>query len=157
MEHLFELIQRCVHEGHCEPIIGPSQRMAADHFANGIEIAEVQAAFTVLENVLWRQLADALSDDDQRLETLRLINVILGAGRDALARTYVSLASHAGPAAGAAAARAGSPAGRGRNRRHVRNGNRGKRGKMAEAGQARATQKMEEARRARASARTSIR
>ncbi len=96
MEHLFELIQRCAHEGHCEPIIGPSQRMAADHFANGIEIAEVQAAFTVLENVLWRHLADALSGDDQRLETLRLINAILGAGRDALARTYVSLASHAG-------------------------------------------------------------
>jgi methylmalonyl-CoA decarboxylase len=100
MEHLFELIQRCLDEGHCEPIIGPSQRMAADHFANGIEIAEVQAAFTVLENVLWRQLADALSGDDQRLETLRLINVILGAGRDALARTYVSLASHAGPLQG---------------------------------------------------------
>jgi methylmalonyl-CoA decarboxylase len=100
MEHLFELIQRCVHEGHCEEIIGPSQRMAADHFANGIEIAEVQAAFTVLENVLWRQLADTLSGDDQRLETLRLINVILGAGRDAVARTYVSLASYAGPLQG---------------------------------------------------------
>ncbi len=100
IEHLFELIQRCLDEGHCEPIIGPSRRMAADHFANGIEIAEVQAAFTVLENVLWRQLADALSGDDQRFETLRLINVILGAGRDALARTYVSLASHAGPLQG---------------------------------------------------------
>ena len=100
MEHLFELIQRCVHEGHCEPIIGPSQRMAADHFANGIEIAEIQAAFTVLENVLWRHLADTLSGDDHRLETLRLINAILGAGRDALARTYVSLASHAGPLLG---------------------------------------------------------
>jgi methylmalonyl-CoA decarboxylase len=95
MEHLFELIQRCVHEGHCEPIIGPSQQMAADHFAAGIEIAEIQVAFTVLEDVLWRHLADAVSGD-QRLETLRFVNVILGAGRDALARTYVSLASHAG-------------------------------------------------------------
>jgi len=80
MEHLFELIQRCVHEGHCEPIIGPSQQMAADHFAAGIEIAEVQTAFTVLEDVLWRHLADAVSGD-QRLDTLRLVNVILGAGR----------------------------------------------------------------------------
>jgi len=95
MEHLFELIQRCVHEGHCEPIIGPSQQMAADRFAAGIEIAEIQAAFTVLEDVLWRHLADAVSGD-QRLETLRLVSVILGAGRDALARTYVSLASHPG-------------------------------------------------------------
>lgn len=95
MEHLFDLIQRCVHEGHCEPIIGPSQQMAADRFAAGIEIAEIQAAFTVLEDVLWRYLADAVSGD-QRLGTLRLVGVIFGAGRDAMARTYVSLASHPG-------------------------------------------------------------
>ncbi len=95
IEHLFDLIQRCVHEGHCEPITGPSRQMAADWFAAGLEIAEVQAAFTVLEEVLWRNLADAVSGD-QRLGTLRLVNVILGAGRDALARTYVSLASHLG-------------------------------------------------------------
>ncbi len=99
MEHLFDLIQRCVHEGHCEPIIGPTQQMAADRFAVGIEIAEIQAAFTVLEDVLWRNLADAVSGD-QRPGTLRLVSVILGAGRDALARTYVSLASHAGPLQG---------------------------------------------------------
>ena len=95
MEHLFDLIQRCVHEGHCEPIIGPSQQMAADGSAAGIEIAGIQAAFTVLEDVLWRNLADAVSGD-QRPGTLRLVSVILGAGRDALARTYVSLASHPG-------------------------------------------------------------
>jgi methylmalonyl-CoA decarboxylase len=95
MEHLFDLIQRCVHEGHCEPIIGPSQQMAADRFAAGIEIAEIQAPFTALEDVLWRYLADAVSGD-QRLGTLRLVGVILGAGRDAMARTYVSLASHPG-------------------------------------------------------------
>ena len=95
VEHLFELIQHGVHEGHRQPIIGPAQQMAADHFAAGIEIAEIQVTFTVLEDVLWRHLADAVSGD-QRLETLRFVDVILGAGRDALARTYVSLASHAG-------------------------------------------------------------
>ena len=125
MEHLFELIQRCLDEGHCEPIIGPSQRMAADHFANGIEIAEVQAAFTVLENVLWRQLADALSGDDQRLETLRLIKRH-PRSRPRRAGPDLRVAGQSRrPAAGAAAARTGSPAGRSRNRRHIRNGNRG--------------------------------
>ncbi len=111
MEHLFELIQRCVHEGHCEPIIGPSQQMAADHFAAGIEIAEVQAAFTVLEDVLWRHLADAVSGDDQRLETLRLVNVILGS-RPGRAGPDLRVAGQSRrPAAGAAGARAGSPPG----------------------------------------------
>ena len=30
---------------------------------------------------------------DQRIEALELVNAILGAGKDALARTYVALAS----------------------------------------------------------------
>jgi methylmalonyl-CoA decarboxylase len=95
IEQLFGLIQRCVQEGHCEPIIGPSQQLAADRFAAGIELAEIQAAFTVLEDVLWRHLADAVSGD-QGLGALRLVNVILRTGLDAMARTYVALASHPG-------------------------------------------------------------
>ena len=91
MQQLFELVQRCVHEGHAEPIITPSQQIAADRFVAGIDLAEVQAAFAALEDVLWRHLAGTVSAG-QRLETLRLVNVILGTGRDALARTYVSLA-----------------------------------------------------------------
>ena len=39
-------------------------------------------------------MADALAGD-QRLEALGLVNTVLGAGKDALARTYVALASRA--------------------------------------------------------------
>jgi methylmalonyl-CoA decarboxylase len=42
--------------------------------------------------VLWREVAATLAGD-QRIEALELMNTILGAGRDALARTYVALAS----------------------------------------------------------------
>ena len=109
VQQLFELVQRCVHEGHAEPIITPSQQIAADRFVAGIDLAEVQAAFAVLEDVLWRHLAGAVSADEQQLETLRLVNVILGAGRDALARAYVSLA---GRVAAGRPPRGWSPAGR---------------------------------------------
>jgi methylmalonyl-CoA decarboxylase len=93
VEHLFEMVERCVQQGHADPILLPSQQMAADRFVAGIDIAEIQAAFAALEDVLWRHLAGTVSDE-QRVETLRLMNIILGTGRDALARTYVSLASH---------------------------------------------------------------
>ena len=116
VQQLFELVQRCVHEGHAEPIITPSQQIAAERFAAGIDLAEVQAAFAALEDVLWRHLAGTVGAG-QQLETLRLVNMILGAGRDALARAYVSLAGRSGetatagpPAALATPAAAGPPA-----------------------------------------------
>ncbi len=98
VQQLFELVQRCVHEGRAEPIITPSQQIAADRFVAGIDLAEVQAAFAALEDVLWRHLAGTVSAG-QQLETLRLVNVILGAARDALARAYVSLAGRSGETA----------------------------------------------------------
>ena len=91
MRDLFELVVRCVHEGHVEPIIASSQQAAAA----GFDIAEVQGAFNVLEEVLWREVAAVLGDD-QRIEALRQLNAVLGAGKDALARTYVTLASRGG-------------------------------------------------------------
>ena len=58
MRDLFELVVRCVHEGHVEPIIASSQQAAAA----GFDIAEVQGAFNVLEEVLWREVAAVLAD-----------------------------------------------------------------------------------------------
>ncbi len=89
---LFRLVVKCMHDGEVEPIIASSHQLAADRFAAGFDIGEVQAEFNVLEEVLWRQVAVALSGD-QRFEALELLNTVLGKGRDALARTYVALAS----------------------------------------------------------------
>ena len=81
-----------MHDGDVEPIIASSHQLAADRFAAGFDIGEVQGEFNVLEEVLWREVAASLAGD-QRIEALELMNTILGAGRDALARTYVALAS----------------------------------------------------------------
>ena len=92
VEYLLELVRQCLHQGRSDPIITPSQQLAADCFGAGIDLADVQAAFVVLQDVLWRHLSAALPGD-QQLETLRLVNAILGTGKDALARTYVALAT----------------------------------------------------------------
>ncbi len=86
-----ELVRQCLHQGRPDPIITPSEQLAADCFGAGIDLADVQAAFVVLQDVLWRHLSAALPGD-QQLEALRLVNAILGTGKDALARTYVALA-----------------------------------------------------------------
>ncbi|MGA2803112.1 MAG: methylmalonyl-CoA decarboxylase [Acidimicrobiales bacterium] len=95
LRDLFELVVKCAHDGAVEPIIASSQQLAADRFATGFDISEVQGEFNVLEEVLWREVASTLAGD-QRIEALELLNTILGAGRDALARTYVALAAGGG-------------------------------------------------------------
>jgi methylmalonyl-CoA decarboxylase len=108
---LFELVVQCVHEGRAEPIIASSQQIATNRFEAGFDIAEIRGTFNVLEEVLWRHVASTLADD-QRIEALGLVNTILGAGRDALAQTYVALASRgAGPLDQPAASRGDGEAG----------------------------------------------
>jgi methylmalonyl-CoA decarboxylase len=92
VRQLFRLVLRCVREGSAESIIAPSGRIAAHCFAGGIGLTEVQGEFDVLAEALWRH-ADGFLAGEQRVQALGLINGIVGAGKDALARTYVTKAS----------------------------------------------------------------
>jgi methylmalonyl-CoA decarboxylase len=91
VRQLFRLVLRCVRAGRAEPIIRPAEQIAAHCYAAGTDLTEVQGAFTVLAEVLWRQLADALAGE-QLVQALGLLNAIAGTGKDAMARTYVALA-----------------------------------------------------------------
>ena len=92
MRNLFELVVQCMREGDAGPIIASCQKIAADRFEAGFDVVEIVGTLNVLEEVLWRHVADSLAGD-RRIETLGLVHTILGAGRDALARTYVDRAS----------------------------------------------------------------
>ena len=59
VRQLFRLVQRCMHAGRSEPVIRPSEQIAAHCYAAGIDLTEAQEAFNVLTEVLWRHLADA--------------------------------------------------------------------------------------------------
>jgi methylmalonyl-CoA decarboxylase len=94
VRQLFRLVLRCVREGSAESIIAPSGRIAAYCFAAGTNLAEVQGEFNVLAEALWSH-ADGSLAGEQRVQALGLVNGIVGAGKDALARTYVALAGGA--------------------------------------------------------------
>ena len=91
VRQLFRLVLRCLHAERAKPIIRPSEQIATHCYAAGIDLAEIQGAFDVLAEVLWRHLAGALADE-QLVQALGLLNAIVGAGKDAMARTYVALA-----------------------------------------------------------------
>ena len=91
VRQLYRLVLRCVRAARAEPIIRPAEQIAAHCYAAGIDLTEVQGTFTVLAEVLWRQLAVALAGD-QLVQALGLLHAIVGTGKDAMARTYVALA-----------------------------------------------------------------
>jgi methylmalonyl-CoA decarboxylase len=116
VRQLFRLVVRCMREGRAQPAIRPCQQIAAHSYAAGLDLAELLGAFNVLAEVLWRRLADVLPDEEL-VQALRLLNAIVGAGKDAMARTYADLAirdrdSHGKPSTGASAPAPAVPASR---------------------------------------------
>jgi len=91
VRQLFRLVVRCMRAGRAEPVIRPCEQIAAHSYAAGLDLAELVGPFDVLAEVLWRHLGCALAGD-QLVPALGLLNAIVGAGKDAMARTYVSLA-----------------------------------------------------------------
>ncbi len=74
------------------PVISHAHAMATARFEAGVDLAEVQTAFNVLEEVLWLEILKTLPATDQA-EALGLVGTVLGTGKDNLAQQYVSLAT----------------------------------------------------------------
>lgn len=75
-----------------EPICQFAERVAQDRFEAGFDISEVQTAFNVLEEAIWRVVIAQLPTEELA-EATGLVGTVIGAGKDTLARTWVSLAA----------------------------------------------------------------
>lgn len=89
---LYTLTARGVKEKNLGPMIAHADTIALERYSAGYDLWEVQTAFNVLEEVLWQRILASLPAD-QFAEGLGLVSTVLGAGKDALARKYVTLAS----------------------------------------------------------------
>ena len=92
LETLYDFTLQCVKSRNLVPIIEYSQKIARERYTSNFDLYEVQAAFNVLEEVIWQQILKALQPSDYA-EALVIVSTVLGAGKDSLANTYVSLAS----------------------------------------------------------------
>jgi hypothetical protein len=92
LRELLDLVTTCVRARELVPIVDHAGRVASERFHAGYDIGEVQSAFNVLEETIWRHVIRSTSPTDLADE-IGLLTTVLGAGKDALARTYVSLAS----------------------------------------------------------------
>ncbi|MBL0313630.1 MAG: hypothetical protein IPP78_13150 [Holophagaceae bacterium] len=92
LDDLLSLTISAAAERNLAPMVAHANAVAMERFEGGFDLAEVQTAFNVLEEVVWLRILNNLPSADQA-EALGLIGTILGAGKDALARRYVSLAT----------------------------------------------------------------
>lgn len=93
LTELFELVVQALRDRDLTPVVSAAERIAAQRFNAGFDIGEVQTAFNALEEAMWRQVV-AAEPPAELARCIGLLSTVLGAGKDALARTYVGLASH---------------------------------------------------------------
>jgi hypothetical protein len=93
LAELFDLVVTALHDRELEPVGTFCEGIAEHRFRAGFGISEVQTAFNVVEEAMWRRVVDGVPADELA-EAVGLLSTILGFGKDTLARTYVSLASH---------------------------------------------------------------
>jgi hypothetical protein len=86
--------RRDLSEADLGPVITLAREVARERFTSGYDLTEVQSAFSALETATWTRVLAEL-DPTQFAQTLGLVSTILGAGKDALGREYVSLAADA--------------------------------------------------------------
>ena len=92
LERLFDHLLEGLRERDLGPMITYAEALAQERFEAGYDLVEVQTAFNALEEASWQR---ALTDLDPAdfANALGLVSTLLGAGKDALARRYVSLAA----------------------------------------------------------------
>jgi hypothetical protein len=93
LRQLFTLVVESVSTRDLVAMIDHSTHVARERYEAGFDISEVQTAFNVLEEAIWARVIEHVDPSDLA-EALGLVGTVLGAGRDALACTYVSLATH---------------------------------------------------------------
>ena len=94
LEVLFDHLTDSLDRRDLRPMANYAESVAEERFNAGYDLSEVQAAFNALEESIWTR-ATATLEPDRLARTLGLVSTILGCGKDALARMYVSLATRA--------------------------------------------------------------
>ena len=92
MERLYDLAVDAIERRNLETFLEYAAALARERYYAGVSLAEVQTAFNVLEEAIWRCALETIPPGELA-EALGLVGTVLGAGKDHLARTYVSLAS----------------------------------------------------------------
>ncbi|MFN7965082.1 MAG: hypothetical protein U0V87_05275 [Acidobacteriota bacterium] len=90
---LLDLARDSMHTRNATAMLRYAEQVAEERFTAGFDLREVQTAFNVLEESIFKRVLDRLQPQDA-VDAIGLVGTVLGLGKDALARRYVALAAH---------------------------------------------------------------
>ena len=88
---LFRLVVAAIRTRDLAAMSAYSEEIAVERFNDGYDISEVQMAFNSLEEAMWRCVV-SMEPPGDLAEAIGLLSTVLGFGKDAVARRYLSLA-----------------------------------------------------------------
>ena len=94
LKALYVLTMRRVEERNLGPMVAHVETIARERFSAGYDLWEVQTAFNLLEEAIWKRILKDMPAEEYA-QALGLVTTVLGIGKDTLARRYVSLATKA--------------------------------------------------------------
>jgi hypothetical protein len=91
IKKLYGLCLGSVSNKNLLPMIEYSEKIARERFESGFDLHEVHTAYNVIEECIWKKIIEK-AEPLKIGEYLGLVSTVLGAGKETLALTYVSLA-----------------------------------------------------------------
>ena len=89
---LLDLLVAAVRDRDLDPVLSYARETAAERFAEGIDLHEVQSAINVLEEAVWRRIVKEIPPEGLA-EALGLVSTVLGVCKDTMGSSYVALAT----------------------------------------------------------------
>ena len=90
LKTLLALTVRSLSENDLSHVVQLAERIARERYESGYDLQEIQTAFNVLEEASWTHIVKEVPPEGLA-RALGLLSTVLGAGKDVLATTYVSL------------------------------------------------------------------
>ncbi len=91
LEALCVRLSRALRTRDLDELLAHAERVARERQAAGFDLAEIHAAFSALEEVIWRRASERLSLDEQAWG-LALVTTALSHAKEALGRAYLAAA-----------------------------------------------------------------
>jgi hypothetical protein len=91
LEALYARLARAVRTRDLDELVSHAERVARDRHAAGFGLGEVHAAFSALEEAIWRRAAERLALEEQAWG-LALVTTALAHAKEALGHAYLAAA-----------------------------------------------------------------
>lgn len=92
LQRLVDLVLESLQGRSLVPIVAYAEQVARERYEAGYDFREVHAAFNVLEEAVWKHVVQH-APAEHMAACLGMAGTVLGAGKEALAAEYVTLAS----------------------------------------------------------------